>query len=854
MKINLHQLNSFVDLKVDQDELLHRINTQLGEIQSVVDLGQKYAGAVIVKVVDVSAHPDGDKLSVCLIDDKQKIAKVERQTGGFVQVVCGAPNVKAGMLAVWLIPDSIVPNSFDQPPEKRIKLLPREIREVLSQGMLASPFELDLSADKETILAIEARPEYKAKDVNVEISADSVGCSFAETFHLNTSVIDIENKMFTHRPDCFGLIGLAREIAAITDSPFNDLGVYSHSLKPATEDSQNFKLNLDIQCPELVVRLQAHIIPNLKVEPSFNIYKQALLASLGFKSINNVVDETNLAMYLSGQPTHAFDYDKLLTHSLDAKKTLSLVVRQTRVGEELILLNGKMLTFDQPAIVIATDKQPVALGGIMGGLNTEVDEKTQTVLLECANFNMYNLRRTTMYYGVFSEAATRFTKGQSPQQIPPVAGLTSTLIARLSPAKNPSSDIEVYEFDATASQPEAPPLQTSAGFINERLGSSISAEAIATLLKKVEFKVNLLGQEVLEIEAPFWRTDIEIAEDIVEEIGRLNGGYQSLTPVLPVRFINAPASDAWLDLKSALRHVLATRGANEVMGYSFVASSFLKSANQDPADSFHLANPLNPSLEAYRQSLTPSLMKMTVANRRAGEKDFAFFEISPVHLKDQKWLDDEGLPLDLQRAAFVCHQTTSNNGSPFYLARRYLDLIARELQLDFIYESPKGELGLEASLLSVYDLKRSALVKVDSKSLGVIGLLDKAGTAAGWEIDLASLLEFQMQRKQISDYRAIAKYPKSSQDLTLQVPLLMPFGQIQATLEEVLKPYEDQGWQTDMGLLSIFQPPDKTDVKNISFRLTAGHSQKTVRKEEISDILQALIETARQKLKAKQVV
>ena len=854
MKINLHQLSLFVDLKVDRDELLHRINTQLGEIQSVVDLGQKYAGATIVRVVDVSAHPDGDNLSVCLIDDKQKIAGVERQPGGFVQVVCGAPNVKAGMLAVWLSPNSIVPNSFDQSPEKRIKLSSREIRGVMSQGMLASSFELDLSADKETILAIEDQPEYQLENVNVDVSKDSVGRSFAETFHLNTSVIDIENKMFTHRPDCFGLIGSAREIAAITDSPFNNLGIYSHSLEPSAKEAQISKLNLDIQCPDLVVRLQAHIIRNLKVEPSSDIYKQALLASLGFKSINNIVDETNLAMYLSGQPTHAFDYDKLLTHSLDAKSALNLVVRQAQAGEELTLLNGKTLTFDQPAIVIATDKQPVALGGIMGGLNTEVDENTRTVLLECANFNMYNLWRTTMYYGVFSEAATRFTKGQSPKQIPPAVGLTSTMIARFRPAENQSSDIEVYEFDGTASQTEAPPLQTTAGFINERLGSSLSAEAIAALLRQVEFKVNLLGKEVLAIEAPFWRTDIEIAEDIVEEIGRLNGGYQSLTPVLPVRFLNAPPADALLDLKSTLRHVLATRGANEVMGYSFVASTFLKSAKQDPADSFHLVNPLNPSLEAYRQSLTPSLLKLVAANRRAGEKDFALFEIGSVHLKSKKWLDDEGLPLDLPRVAFVCHQTPSNSGSPFYLARRYLDLIARELQLDFVYESPKGELGLEASLLSVYDLKQSALVKVDSKSLGVVGLLDEAGTWAGWEIDLASLLEFQVQKKQISDYQAIAKYPKSSQDLTLQVPLLMPFGQIQATLEEVLKPYKNKGWQTDMGLLSIFQPPDKTDVKNISFRLTAGHSQKTVRKEEISDILQVLIATARQKLKAEQVV
>ena len=852
MKINLHWLSSFVDLKVGTEELLKRINTQLGEIESVIDLGQKYAGATIVKVAQVSPHPAGGGLSVCLIDDKLLSSNVKRRPDGLIQIVCGAPNVSAGMLAIWLPPSAAVPYTFDQPEAKRVRLAGREIRGVMSWGMLASAFELDLGADKETILPVEACPPDKRAGRG-GVSAKNVGHSFAETFALDTQVIDIENKMFTHRPDCFGLAGVAREIAAITDSDYrNPLGELT-SQSPA-EAQDNPGLKLDVRCPELVVRLHAHLIRSLTVGTT-SIYEQGLLSSVGLKSINNIVDATNMSMYLSGQPTHAFDYDKLLACSVNGKKAPSLIVRLSESGEKLALLSGKTLTFDQPAIVIATDKEPVALGGIMGGLKTEVDQNTTRVVIECANFNMYNLRRTTMHYGVFSEAATRFTKGPSPRVIPGAINMTSAMIARYGPAdeKMPLT-IEAYRFDADGANDESPTLETSADFINQRLGSDVSAARIAELLKKVGFEAELRNKQSLRIRPPFWRTDIAIAEDIVEEIGRLNGGYQSLTPVLPSHSPKPTATDSLLLLKAEISRALASRGASEAMSYSFVSNSFLEAAKQKPADSFQLANPLNKDLAAYRQSLTPSLLRMAASNRRAGHKDFALFEIGPVHLKTGRWQDDEGLPLDLQRAAFVCRRTAPEFGSPFYLARRYLELAVQRLGLELTYEKSQNQPTLETSLTAVYELERAAVIKADGKPLGMLGLLGGNADLAGWELDLDILLSICAQKRSLSSYQAVAKYPKSSQDLTLQVHLTTAFAQIQQVLESALASYKSDGWQAKLELLSIFQPKDKSSAKNVSFRLTAGHQQRTVRKEEISEILQAMIREAERQLKAEQVV
>ena len=849
MKINLAWLADFVDLAVDQDELLTRINTQLGEIESVINLEEKYKDILIVKVVSVQPHPNADKLSVCLVDDGRKFQGLPRQKNGYVEVVCGATNVWEGMLAAWLPPASIMPATFDK-VDNRIQLGIKEIRGVLSHGMLASLFELDLGADKDGILDIKVSSSTLPNEYpQVKIDDSLVGQSFAPVFDLATTVIDIENKMFTHRPDCFGLLGVAREIAAITKSVLKKPAWYSYA-DSQTPVKKGEALNLDIQCPDLVTRFRALLIRDLKVGPS-DLILQTRLASIGFKPVNNVVDMTNYMMYVSGQPTHAFDYDKLLQLSSSQNPPLTLVVRQAVKKETLKLLNGKTAVFDQPAIVIATDKKPIALGGIMGGSEAEVDQSTRTVLLECANFNMYSLRRTTMHYGIFSEAATRFTKGQSRAQIPSVAHRTADLIAY-----STAGQIEppIYEFQQAADQSESKSLLTTAKFINQRLGSELTTEVISSLLTAVEFNVKAEGEQ-LRIDLPFWRTDIEIAEDIVEEIGRLNGGYMTLKPVLPIRPIRPADNDELLSLKAQIRRCLAARGANEVLGYSFVSAESLAISGQDDENSFHLHNPLNPNLAVYRQSLTPSLMAMVETNRRSGHKNFALFEIGCAHQKNQQAIDQDGLPLDLQRVGFICHLTNRQAGSSFYAARRYLDLVARSLGLQFDYEVYDREQHDEMPAMHrVYDLNHSASVTVAGHDLGIIGLLNRQGNRAGWEIKTDILLQAQKSGlAQNLAYRPLAKYPTSSQDLTLQVPIEVPYGHLRRTLESTLMTYHHQGWRTRLNLLSIFCP-DEPNVKNISFRLVAGQEKRTVRKDEVSDIISALVKKAQSQHQAHQVV
>jgi phenylalanyl-tRNA synthetase beta chain len=324
------------------DKLVEKIGAQLGAVEEVIDLGKKYEKALIVKVVECVKHPDADKLSLCKIDAGKK---------ELILVVCGAPNVKAGMLAVWLPPGATVPSTDDK---DALVLEAREIRGQMSSGMLASPRELALGDSHEGILEIE-------DDVKP-------GASFAAACGLDDHVIDIENKMFTHRPDLFGVLGIARELAGIQGQVFKSPDWYREDAALNNDGRSNgLKLEIKNELPKMVPRFCAVAIKDVKVAES-PLWLKVRLNAAGIRPINNIVDITNFMMMETAQPLHAYDYDKV--------KTGTIGVRLSRKGEKLALLNGKTITLADGAMLITDGEKPIGLGGVMGGADTEVDENT----------------------------------------------------------------------------------------------------------------------------------------------------------------------------------------------------------------------------------------------------------------------------------------------------------------------------------------------------------------------------------------------------------------------------------------------------------------------------------------------
>lgn len=836
MKVSLNWVKQFTDVNLTIDELVTKIGAQLGAVEEVTDLGKKYQGILVAKVVSCEKHPNADKLSVCRIDDGGKAEGVTRDEKGHVEVVCGAPNVREGLVVAWIPPGSTVPSSYDKEP---FVLEARELRGVVSNGMLASGHELALSDDHSGIVELDTPLD--------------PGTSFAEAYELNDHIIEIENKMFTHRPDCFGMLGVSREIAGIQNIPFTSPDWYLRPLGRVKPSDKKLPLEVRNEAPELVPRFVAIAMADVQMRPSPLII-QSYLSRVGLKPINNIVDVTNYLMMLTGQPLHAYDYDKVAAKSGEVP---TLVARQANAGEKIKLLNGKELRFDAPAVVIATDKEAIGAGGIMGGAETEVDTNTKNIILECANFDMYSVRRTAMKYGLFTDAVTRFNKGQSMLQNDIVL---EEAVATVQYVGGGHVASEVFDVKTTLRQPQ--PTRVTSDFINARLGLELPAEDMAKLLENVEFTIDLHGDELF-VTAPFWRTDIDIPEDIVEEVGRLYG-YDRLPLVLPKRSIKPAKCDGLLDLKSRLRHILSTAGANEVLTYSFVHENLLKKAGQDPEKAFRLSNALSPDLQRYRVSLTPSLLDKVHQNVRAGYGEFALFEIGKAHIYGEPDPQETSVPKEVNALSLVVvadeKAAQAKAGAAYYGARQYLQqLLNRGTQTDIrleqlagadLYKNPWLE-----QMTAPYEPMRSAVLR-DGQGLvwGVVGEFKASvrkafklpAYSAGLELD-PLLLAGGLSG---SSYVALSRFPKVEQDISLKVTKEIDYQQLADELQAGLRELADKNLYTELTPLDIYE---KDQFKHMTFRLTAAHYHKTLTSAEIHDLLDKLAERAQQKLSAERL-
>ncbi len=814
--INWAQKYSNVDLKaISPDQLIASIGEQLGAVEEVEDLAQKYKDVYIVKLVRVVKHPDSDKLSLCLIDDAKQVKNVKRNADGLVQIVCGAPNVKVGMLAAWIPPGAIVPSTFSGKP---LVLEAKKLRGKTSHGMLASPKELDLSDEHEGILEVPAK--------NKQVKA---GALFGSAYGLDDLVIDLENKMFTHRPDCFGMLGVARELAGINNQQFESPDWYTAT---GQKIASGFDSKNDI--PSEVPRFTLQVVKGIEVKPSSQEIQNSLIA-VGSKPINNIVDLTNYYMHLTAQPTHAFDYDKV--KKLCAGK-VSIFPRLAKTGEKLQLLTGKTIELTDKDIVIATDKQPIALAGIMGGKATEVDSTTKNIIIECANFNMYTIRRSSMHHGLFTDAVTRFNKGQSSLQ-------NAVVLSKLTQAI--VEDAGGKAADGYDSNPEMladhwPAIKVNSDFVNSRLGSDISATEMASLLQNVEFSV-AVKEKSLAVSPPYWRTDISIVEDIVEEIGRLYG-YSKLPVELPSRLIRPVVKNSELQFKQDLRRILSAAGANEVLSYSFVSEKLLTNCGQDPSEAYKLSNALSPQLQYYRMSLTPSLLSRVHQNIKAGYSKFVIYEINKTHLKSHG-VDSEGLPIEMEMFSLVygsdSKQHPAKAGSAYYQAKAYLDHIAQKLGTSFHYQKLDKKPAYQVA--SPFDWQRSALVTDHNSgnTLGMIGEFNRSTArnlklpenCSGFEINYKQLME---SVGSLNRYLALAKFPSTTKDITIEVPLDYCYGLLAGYVEHVIEQLAaKQPLRISSQLIDIFHKKSAKS-KNITIRITMSNKDKTLTSDQATAI------------------
>lgn len=811
MIISVNWLKKFTDIDVSIDELATLIGARLVEIEKVIDLGKKYQDVLVAKVVECSELEGSDHLNVTKIDDGGVWQNVERDENGYVQVVCGAPNIRAGISVAWLPPQSIVPETADD--AEPFVLGARKLRGVISNGMIASARELALFDEHDGIL---------------ELDTDALpGTKFADVYELNDYLLDIENKSLTHRPDCFGIIGFAREVAAIQGKAFHTpewLAQLQPDFGEKQGDASAPKVTIDD--PALSDRYQAVVLSDIDGARQTPLYIQTYLARVGVRPISAVVDVTNYLMMLTGQPLHAFDYDKLVSVGGGAA---DIHVRAGRVGETLKLLDGRTINLAEEDIVIASGETAVGLAGAMGGADTEIDGTTKNIIIESATFSLYSLRATQMRHGIFSEAITRFTKGQPAELTAPVLADAVRLMAEWAGAKRVSDVAEAYPGKHVM-----PTIELSVQRINATLGTDYSAEAMRATLKNVEFDAPVNGNDIT-VQAPYWRSDIHIAEDIIEEIGRINS-YDAITLTLPQRDFTAVRPSGFDELRTAMRKALVRAGASEVLTYSFIHGDILRKVDQDPADSYRITNSISPDLQYYRQSLTPSLLGLVNANIKNGYDQFALFEMNKVHSKTAELV--EAVPAEMHRLGLILVNKKEQTGAPYYQAKRLLDYMAQLLGMELAYK-PLGDSSL--ALAKPFEPRRSARV-VDVRSgqpLGVIGEYKKSVSrsfklpvyTAGFEL-LPEAFAIALAGK-APDYTPLSRYPSSERDICFQVNHEVTYQQIIEAVQTIL---ESIDISSTVEPIDVYAPVDGV-TKNITIRLKFTATERTLTGDEVTDFV-----------------
>ena len=591
MKVTLNWLKQYVDFDWSPEELTERL-TMLGlEVEGVTKVGGEFAGIVVAQVITRDKHPNADKLSVCRVNDGT----------GERQIVCGAQNFQAGDKVPLILPGTSLPMKPGDKEPFTIKV--GKIRNVESHGMMCSHEELGL--DPEAI-------GHKKEDGLLILKPDAkVGQPFAEYLGRGGSDVVYDLEITPNRPDWNSVIGIAREISALTGNPLK-LPVIQF-LNTSSEPISGV-VKIRVEDAALCPRYTARLVRSVKVGPSPDWLRNTL-EKVGVRSINNVVDVTNYVMLEVGQPLHAFDYHLLARK--DATSVPTIVVRHAANDEKFTTLDKQERTLKGDMLLIADETKGIALAGVMGGLNTEINDRTEDVLIESAYFNPTNIRRTSKALGLRSESSYRFERGADVGICDWASRRAAQLICELA-----GGELLAHYEDTNPHPASGKTIALRPEKVSQLLGIELGAEVITRHLTSL----GLTATAPMSFTIPTFRVDLKREVDLIEEIARLHG-VDKIPSTPPRGAIGANAFDAVYDEIAEARRLLAGLGLNEAQGQTLVANAQCHIAGDQLV---RLANPLSSDMDVLRPSLIPGLLDSLRHNLTRKNYDVALFEIGRV--------------------------------------------------------------------------------------------------------------------------------------------------------------------------------------------------------------------------------
>jgi phenylalanyl-tRNA synthetase beta chain len=786
MKVSLNWLKDYVNISLSAKELAGRLTMSGNEVGKLDIVGGSWEHVFVGQVTALDKHPNADRLKLVTID-----LGTERMT-----VVTGAPNMEVGQKVPFA---KVGARLIDGHTGEVAELKPAKIRGVKSEGMACSEKELGISDNHQGIMILPA-------DAPVGIPLSQ---------YLGDTIYDI--KVTPNRPDCLSVIGIAREVAALT-------GQATHIPEisyPEEGESIHNSISIEIADPDLCSRYCASLVTGVKIGPSPQWMQQRLLAG-GMRPISNVVDITNYVMLEYGQPLHSFDYTQI--------KGKKIIVRRARDDESLFTLDGMERKLNREMLIIADEKYPIALAGVMGGADSEVIDPTTAILLESANFNNVSIRRTSIKLNLRSEASSRFEKGISPELAPIALRRATQLLLELAGGKAAQGIADVYPGTK-----EKKPILLPKERVGRILGLELSMERIQKVLESLGFGCKAAGASGdLMVTIPYWRTDIRLPDDLVEEIARIIG-YDEIPTTLLSSQIPQQVPAPMLSLKEQIRDLLVGCGMQEVITYSLVSQATLDKVDPQRklGPALRVANPMSMEQEYVRTSLRAGLLSTFASNEKHEKDSIRLFEIGRVYLTRVNDLPEEREMLvgilggpRLNRSWLAGEDTID-----FFDAKGILETVLNRLKVKASFQPAEDQILLAG---------KTAEVIVAGQKVGVVGEVHPKTTAIFdistqplllFEIDLMKLLSFAGA---VYRYRPIPRFPGNTRDIALIIDNSLAASKVQEVIESF--PLVDQ--VTLFDVYSGEQVPQ--GKKSLAFSIRYQSRERTLTDEEVNQAHQQI--------------
>ena len=804
MKASLQWMNEYVPLDLNRpaQELADEL-TQAGiPVEEVLSMDPGLKKIYTGKIVEITKHPDADKLQVCqvqcLSEDGEEITK---------QIVTAATNVAVGQ---------IVPVAYHKSRlADGTEIKKGKLRGVVSEGMFCSVAEFGISSDL-------VRPE-EAQGIYIFPEGTPIGLDIKEALMLDDTVYEFE--LTANRADCFSMVGLSREFGIMT----NQKALFPVIMVNENGESIEGKASVAIEAHDLCTRFTSRLVTNVTIEPS-PLWMQNRLRNSGIRPINNVVDVTNYVMLELGQPMHAYDYDCVADHTL--------IARRAKAGETLTTLDGNERELNESMLIIADTKGPIGVAGVMGGLTSEVTDKTTNVLFEAAVFNGPSIRRTSKALGMRSEASGRFERGVNHKYTAYAIDRAAQLLQQICP----SCKVSVGVIDVYPEPVEQRTVTFTAEQINDYLGTSIEKDRMVDILTKLEFGITESG-DTIEALVPTWRDDVTVMPDIAEEIARIVS-YDNIAPTIPVAILSSGGMTPKKALTKDVTHYLAHAGLSQIITFSFMHKDGLTNMMLPEGDSRYTAIPiLNPISEEFpymRTTLVPAVIEAAKRNIAQQNKDLWLFETANVY--EPKALPLTEVPHERPMACGImmgkvteAAWNQAQRDTDFYDVKGVVDGLLAKLGLTQYDIQPSSESYYHPGVSAHYTVNGVTIANYGELHPQVVKNFDLSGKVYMFEIDLEAVLSIKVPPFR---YQSFSKFPGTSRDLAIVAPVSVTSGDIVALIKEHGGEYLES-----VSIFDVYEGEHiEAGYRSLAYNLQFRSMEGTLNDEDIDGAIQAIID------------